>query len=138
MTGPYWHLLDEAEWAELTGSEPPPVIDGDAVGGGDSALRALNGATPPHPGAALEAIACTQALSVDAELASVVSCLGLPLEIVGGARTRMALDRLQDIQRDRAGWPAVALSRGDVSLVAVACPEPGDNSSRGAHPSKAV
>jgi hypothetical protein len=106
MTESYWHLLDEEEWAELTRSEQLPLIDGDPIAGGDFALRGLNGLTTRHPGAALDAIACAEVLSVDAELASVVSCLGLPLRIVGGARTRMALDRLRDIKRDRAARPS--------------------------------
>jgi hypothetical protein len=107
MTESYWHLLNEEEWAELTRSEQLPPIDGDSIASGDAALyRGLNGSTTPHPGAASGAIAYTEVLSVDADLASVVSCLGLPLQIVGGARTRVALDRLRDIKRDRAAQPS--------------------------------
>lgn len=103
MTESYWHLLDEEEWAELIWSEQLPPIDGDPTASGNSALyRGQNGFTTPHPSAALDVIACREVLSVDAELTAVVSCLGLPLQIVGGARTRMALDRLRDINRDRA------------------------------------
>ncbi len=103
MTESYWHSLDDEEWAELIRSEQRPPLDGDPTASSDAApVRRVNGLTTTHLGVALDAIACAEVLSVDAELAPVVSCLGLPLQIVGGARTRMALERLRGILRDRA------------------------------------
>jgi hypothetical protein len=122
MTGSYWHLLDEEEWAELIRAEHPLSIDRDPT------HRGANGSVLSTAGAELDAVACSKVLSIDAELASVISCLGIPLRTVsrlataevdeskfdgraasdirplvaGAGRARWALERLQGILRERA------------------------------------
>jgi hypothetical protein len=100
MTGSYWHLLDEDEWAELKRSEQLPLIDCDPIVL-EHAKRYCG-----RNGSALEneadAFASAKAAAIDADLASLISCLGIPLQAVyqGGSRRRVALDRLSNILRE--------------------------------------
>jgi hypothetical protein len=107
MTETYWHLLDEDEWAELIRSEQSPSMNGDPIALEDyEAHNGPNGSAFKNAVGECE-IAYTKAPPIAADLASLLACLGIPLQAVSlaGGRRRMALDRLSSILRERSNRP---------------------------------
>jgi hypothetical protein len=103
VTETYWHSLDEDEWAELIRSEQLPAFNRYAVASEDAVgVPRLNGSAR-RANLPKAAIACITSPPKPDDLADLIACLGIPIELINldYGRQRMALDRLNSILHER-------------------------------------
>jgi hypothetical protein len=103
VTETYWHLLDEDEWAELVRSEQLPAFNRYAVGLEDAVGAPRRNGSAHRAIVPKATIACTTSPPIPDDLADLIACLGIPIEVINldYGRQRMALDRLNSILHER-------------------------------------
>jgi hypothetical protein len=103
VTETYWHSLDEDEWTELIRSEQLPAFKRYAVALEDVVGTPRRNGSPHRAIVPNAAIPCTRSPPIPDDLADLIACLGIPIEVINFDcdRQRVALDRLSSILHER-------------------------------------